>query len=452
MALVSLCVAALASLLVVRRLSELAFLHRTVRRLVLHKNLATAAEVPEARFPQVIVLLPLYKEQILVPQLLEHFAGLEYPRDRLKVVFITTEKERGSTGQTTKQVLETLLRMRSAAHFVHLHFPAAHRFRAAQLNFAVRSLLPPAPHEETYVGVYNADSLPDKDTLLILARDACLQRLATGSLPPAYQQGATYFVPGRYGKRCFAMHSAAAFQTVYTFAHYLRRLWAAERGSGEGVRRLRKGIPVTFLGHGEFIRLDVLLDVGMFPDFAYADGLLLGWLIAFAGYPIRVLPALDHCEVPRGLCALIRQHTAWFAGLLNLGAAVRECFGSGTLSQWALVEFRARRMLATVAWGVRSPCLAVLLMASILAGWPSALFATTAILFYAASPVAYAGRAYGQLSSDPPRADLPPKPALAGRMAASVPALFMDGLGFFPALWMRWKQGSAEAVPPKTER
>jgi hypothetical protein len=325
-----------------------------------------------------------------------------------------------------------------------VHYPYAHDFRAEQMNFVVRDVAAKLPPADTYIGVYNADSLPDLDTLRLLALDACRERRITGQFPPAYQQAVRYFVPRRAG-HAIAAHAVAAFQTTFVFAHFLRRFRSATPGGA---------VPVTFAGHGEFVRLDALIGVGLFPNYAYADGLLLGWEVAFARLAISVLPCCDHCEVPADIKTLVRQHTAWFVGLLNLNAVVRQRFGGGysSVSRARVQAFCVRRTLSTLAWGLRTPFLLTMLGGAAASGWLPFAIAATAIACYAAAPVAFLAIAVPQLSTDAPDAGPAELPSLAARMAASVPALLIDGIGFWPALRMKLAAGAAPPVPAKTER
>jgi hypothetical protein len=76
-----------------------------------------------------------------------------------------------------------------------------------------------------------------------------------------------------------------------------------------------------------------------------------------------------------------------------------------------------------------------------------------AIFFYAATPVLFLALLAPQSGTEAPGragADWTQMPA---RIAMSVPALLLDGIGFWPALWMKWKaRGGAAPMPPKTDR
>ncbi len=448
--------------LLLRRLLEIAFLRGTLQRLAARLDAAKPAP-SSAEFPKIVVLLPLYKEQPVVRQLFEHFRAMQYPPEKLRIVFITTAKEPENGESSTRECLARILKEQPTApagptgNVVHIHYQQPHRFRCAQLNAAVESLGPSFAAEETYVGVYNADSLPDPATLEILARDACLEKRRTGRMPPAYQQPAVYFVPRRYGGARLTAHAAAAFQTIYTVAHFMRRTLAAEL-AWRDLKQNLPAIPVTFLGHGEFLRLDVLHDVELFPDFAYADGLLLGWMVAFRGHGVRALPAFDYCEVPATLRLLVKQHAAWFTGLLNLPEAVRAGVSRGYADMHGprFLLFCFRRMAATIGWGCRTPLLVALLGMALFSYsvWLTPL-TFAAVTAFAMIPVLCVF-VWPQLSSDFPGNRRPPVVTAVAqtvaRCCAAIPTLFADGVGFWLALLARMRMPAQQIVPPKTER
>jgi cellulose synthase/poly-beta-1,6-N-acetylglucosamine synthase-like glycosyltransferase len=437
-------VAFLAGALVGRRLVEFRLIRRTLRHFAERRQALQQMDPAELELPHAVILLPLYKEQRVLDQLLAHVRGFDYPRDRLHIIFITTAKEPEGDSPSTRELLARLLAISRDPVIRHVHYPYAHDFRADQMNFVVCDLAAELPASDTYIGVYNADSLPDLDTLRLLALDACREKRMHGQFPPAYQQGVRYFVPRRAGNAITA-HATAAFQTTFVFAHFLRRFQSATPGGA---------VPVTFAGHGEFVRLDALMRIGLFPNYAYADGLLLGWEVAFARLGIRVLPCCDHCEVPVGIKTLVRQHTAWFVGLLNLNAVVQQRFGGGysSVSRARLQAFCARRMLSTLAWGMRTPFLLAMLGGAAGLGWLPFVTAVAAIACYAAAPVGFLALAVPQLSTHAPGAGRVALPSLTARIAASLPALLIDGIGFWPALWMKLAAGTAPPVPAKTER
>jgi hypothetical protein len=434
-----------------RRLQECLHFEQFLASLRLQRNTALESDLSK-NWPHLIVFLPLFQEQVLLEQILEHFAQLLYPRDRIQILLITTQKEK-TAGPTTRQRIDELL-PDVGYQFTHLHYPVQHQFRAAQLNFALERVETRAAPSETFIGVYNADSLPDIDSLILLAKDAALFKQGHGAYPCAYQQPVRYFVPERHDRSGEVMHSAAAFQTLWTMAHFARRLLKAEKSARADRRGPYTKLPVSFLGHGEFIRLDVLREVGCFPDQAYGDGLLLGWILVLKGFPIRVLPAFDHCEVPPHWRALIRQHAAWFLALWNLGTAVRitSTVGSRRRNDWGVCQFVLIRVLASVTWGLRSVVILVVFVIGSLIDTSTLLFGLIGVIVYAAIPIIFLTLCHPLLASAYAYNSVASKYVLFKRIVASIPALFIDGTGFWVMLALRIRKFGIQITPEKTER
>lgn len=338
----------------------LARAHALIRARVEYRALATARARLEALGavrdpPDVYLLLPLLDESALVDDLLDHFARLWTDGGRLRVLLITSDKETNGDSRAvnpTRAAVEAhLARLRGdrADRFVHLHWDRPHRFRAAQLNHAVEWIVRDLGRdpERVFVGVYNADSRPDLDSV------AVLQRFVSASAEPvvAVQQPARYFVPSRH-EGPLGLRSVGALQTLWTLAQHaasLRRGRAAAVGRS-AVDALLQTSCTTF-GHGEFVRLDALRKIGGFPAFAYGDGLLLGWTLRLHGHRLHLLPAWDHCEVPPDMREVLRQHHAWAVGILNVRELAQHVRGKADSFWWSVLV--ARRVAALGSWAVR---------------------------------------------------------------------------------------------------
>ncbi len=203
--------------------------------------------------------------------------------------------------------------------------------------------------------------------------------------------------------------------------------------------------PYSTFGHGEFIRLDLLDHIGGFPDFAYADGLLLGWICRLAGEPIGLLASLDVAEVPCSARDLLTQQTAWMTGLLNFGATTRWCRQRDVLrlSSWELRLLRAQHLAIPLAWGLST-------------------VAVTSGIVSAAWRVQRGGSAARGLALVAGLVAYPVIPALApvteqrvgaspgGRALGTLASWPVEGLAFWPALLGRLRR--SKQAPAKTPR
>lgn len=386
------------------------------------------------------VVVPLYREQELVASTVEFWRERCASDPELHVALVTTEKE-GSEAGTTAALTRAAVEAAAVDRLRHMHVREVHPYRAVQLNAAVDAVRAatigaPAP---AWIGVYNADSRPCASTFDEL-------RFAIAAEPElrAYQQLAQYTVPElRPASRM--MESFAALQTWWTYTS-----WAARVRRGQSGTR-GWAAPFSTFGHGEFVRLDALDAIGGFPDFAYADGLLLGWMLLFAGYRVEMLASPDFAEVPRDPAELVRQHRAWIRGLLNVRAAARRASRRadaaaspravvagqlGIVAGWGLRPFAA---LGMAAWGVER-----LSRADARASGGAAL---GALVLYCAVPQLASALYRRSPGHDVSR--LRPLPMRLRQLLGAPATLLLDGLGAGPALWDAL---TSDQPPPKTRR
>jgi hypothetical protein len=249
-----------------------------------------------------------------------------------------------------------------------------------------------------------------------------------------------YLVPGRPGAGWTAAGNSV-LQTWWTRSHYFAR---NRRGSRPPRWRAATS-PFSTFGHGEFIRLDLLDEIGGFPGFAYADGLLLGWICRLAGERIGLLASLDLAEVPRTAADLLTQQRAWMQGLLNFGATVRWARAGGEVSlrRAEVGLLRCQHQAIPLAWGLSTPAVAagMAVAGARLCRREGTLSDVACVLALASYPVIPA------LCSRSPGASPGPWYVRAGAAAAS---WTVEGLAFWPAAMTRLRGG--QGPPAKTPR
>ena len=386
--------------------------------------------------PMIHVIVPLYEEQPLVTQIVAFWRERCAVELRVHVQLVTTENEGAGNGTTAALVRDELARTPSRG-VEHLHVDTIHRFRAVQLNAAVDAIRRSRERaaDGTWIGVYNADSQPSTSTFAEL-------RTAIARCPStrAYQQLVRYRLPDGRPASSF-MESFAALQTWWTYTTYFARAQRARSAVGWWARTS----PLPTLGHGEFFRLDLLDELGGFPDFAYADGLLAGWLVRLHGDSIGLLASPDVAEVPRRPRQIVGQHRAWIRGLLNVRAAARHTPARGGMSRAERRVLVAAQLAIPVAWGLRAPC------AALSALWAAGrlvrgsrregVLVLGALAFFALVP---------QLVAPAPPGEAARGRLLLRRVLGAPVALLLDGLGFWPAAYDAAR--SDRRAPPKTPR
>jgi len=357
------------------------------------------------------------------------------------VVLVTTAKEAAPDGASTHAVLREILAANGEHRedLVLLHCQEVCPYRAAQLDLAVAwardRFTAAAEGNDLWIGVYNADSRPHLDTF-----DELRAAIGAAVQVRVFQQLVDYVVPDRDGAGTVAAGNSV-LQTWWTLSHYVAR---NERGR-PGDSLWSRTSPFSTFGHGEFIRADFLGMIGGFPRYAYADGLLLGWVARLAGEPIGLLVNRDVAEVPRTGRDLVLQQTAWLRGLLNFGVTVEWCREQGLLRLPAseVRLLRARHLAIPVAWGLSTAAVAAGIVAEVhrvIRDRSSAadLAAMAALAAYPVVP--------GLVATTQQQRAM----GLGRRVGVVLASWPVEGLAFWPALYGHLRHG--QQAPAKTPR
>jgi len=277
-----------------------------------------------SRSPRFAILLPLLREQTQVAALLEHFDSVDYPRELVRIVPITTRVEVALSGQpTTQEVIEEWLR----SHAPHMsicpmHFAGQTGNKASQLNHAISQIKMWRDFEPDYVCVFDADSRPDRSVLRQSAFAANAEEL-----PPDAMQVACRFI---------APDDASRMMRCEARRHTVKSLIAEVPVAPAASPRLPR--LQTMVGHGEILRWDHACIAG-FPADAVIDDLVTGASYSMARLEIRpVTGALDHASVPASTAEWIRQTMTWSRGLVSVRSATRHAsaLGATRLDRYAV--------------------------------------------------------------------------------------------------------------------
>jgi cellulose synthase/poly-beta-1,6-N-acetylglucosamine synthase-like glycosyltransferase len=400
---------------------------------------SSIAESSSVGSQHLVVVVPMYQEQQIVGDAVRYWHKLIQTAEVDEVIFVTTVKEDDSGQPTTHTLLAESLVSTQEPRLTLLQCKTATRFRAAQLNLAVndargRHCRGGAGAEAVWIGVFNADSRPEGSVFRDL-RQCANSRAETR----AYQQLVDYVVPDRAGVSLVA-DGNAVLQTWWTCTHY----WARNTRGSASSHWYAATSPFSTFGHGEFIRLDLLDEVGGFPDFAYADGLLLGWILRLMDEQIGLLASKDRAEVPRTARDLLTQQRAWMRGLLNFEATLRWARDTGRLRLTGpeVAVLRCHHMIIPIAWGLSTPAVAagMAIMIGRFRQGRATLADAACLLALASYPIfpALAGE------TDDERTSRLIRPIATGS------SWVVEGLAFWPALLSDLRM--SQTAPKKTPR
>jgi hypothetical protein len=297
---------------------------------------ATLEHAPGA--PVFVHLVPAYYEPA-VAETLAALLGSRYPHNRLHVIVAAREEEEraphprmeATTAELVRRFRDTLPPWQQKMLTV-VTAPAAEGRKAHQLNWALRPETLRAvlgdDHDPTavYVGVSDADSLPDRNTYRWLAADVLAGR---GRL--AYQ-GVTLSLANferlDYRGRVCAIQQSSIFirVSIARLINEVRRLAWFARLRARAPRLARVVRPLfelgfrrsqICLGHHQFVRLDTLRALGGFPTSGATEDSTLGYALGARGILIGALPTLELVDLPETTDKMVRQNARWYKGVLD---------------------------------------------------------------------------------------------------------------------------------------
>jgi cellulose synthase/poly-beta-1,6-N-acetylglucosamine synthase-like glycosyltransferase len=287
--------------------------------------------------PVFLHLVPAYQEPDIAGTVGALVAS-RYPHGRLHVVVVTKEEEErsphplmgASTGELVRRYRESLPPYQQK-RLSHLAMPGPGR-KAQQLNWALRPEhlreILGSDHDpaRVFVGVSDADSVPDPDTYRWIAH-----RELTGPGSLAYQgiplSLANYDRLDIRGRICAIQQSSifirVSIARLINEVKRIRLFGAVAARWPRLARALRPAFEFCFrrsqicLGHNQFVRLDALQAVGGFPTSGATEDSTLGYALGARGILIEAMPMLELTDLPETTEKVIRQSARWYLGVLD---------------------------------------------------------------------------------------------------------------------------------------
>jgi cellulose synthase/poly-beta-1,6-N-acetylglucosamine synthase-like glycosyltransferase len=301
-------------------------------------NLPSAESLEQDdRAPIFLHLVPAYEEPG-IEGTLDALLTSHYPQSKLHVAVVTRAEEEVDphpamevpTGEIVRRFRAELPPYQQK-RLLLLNMPGSGR-KAHQLNWALRpeflrevlgDSFDPA---RVFVGVSDADSLPDPDVYRWVSQDELAGR---GVL--AYQ-GVTLSLAnfGRLdlrGRICAVQQSSIFVRvSIARLINEVKRVRILEnlcRRLPWARAVIRPAFELCFrrsqicLGHNQFVRLDALQALGGFPTDGATEDSTLGYDLGMRGILIRALPLAEINDLPETPEKIIRQNARWYKGVID---------------------------------------------------------------------------------------------------------------------------------------
>lgn len=273
------------------------------------------AVLPKTASTEVVIFLPMFAEQSIALDAIEHFLKMDYPRERYRIVIVTTRREdHNHKHATTADRVAGFLGELDGEQVLHFNADGDDHCKADQLNQAIAHFDREEPewwNDDTIIGVYDADSRPELHSLRDLDR-----AVAEHPAFHAFQQPAVYLLNINRLPGGFHGHYLRS-RPLYNLRFCLYRempgfLRSLKTCMASKLWKTFASSPNHFLGHGEFVRRSALSAIGGFPP--PSGDTSLGTVLSFVGQGIVPLSSFDLGETPKDAWMLIRQASNWYAG------------------------------------------------------------------------------------------------------------------------------------------
>ena len=269
-----------------------------------------------------ILLIPVLREQKIIIRTIKHFLRLNYNKKNLKIFFISTEKEFEKSGKNEENTIDIIKKLQQKTNNIHglnlielLHYPDQNGKMVDQLNFAFDHILTNNINlNKTFVGIYNADSRPNFNTLNTISQ------MANKSNCKIYQQSAVFFDNFNELKNNNnfltekLLKTNSLLQTRWTLVHEIPRFIM----QSYFLNKFNKKLFLSHcVGHGLFIQGNFLQEIRKMPDKTLTEDLFFGYILSLLGKSINPLPIMESAEMPNKFILSLKQKYIWFFGPLE---------------------------------------------------------------------------------------------------------------------------------------
>jgi cellulose synthase/poly-beta-1,6-N-acetylglucosamine synthase-like glycosyltransferase len=236
-------------------------------------------EVARMRLPVYSILVPLYREEAVLPGLMAKLSNLYYPADRLQVLLLIEEDD-----QLTRAAVD---RLNPDSRFETVLIPPhGPRTKPKACNVGLLHA------RGEFCVIFDAEDRPEPEQLLKAVA-------AFRSLPSwvvCVQAELQYWNPWtNWLTRCFAAEYALNFSLVL-----------------RGLDRFR--VPIPLGGTSNHFRTDALRDLGAWDSYNVTEDADLGMRIARRGWAVRMMLSVTEEEANSKVGNWIRQRSRWIKG------------------------------------------------------------------------------------------------------------------------------------------
>lgn len=236
----------------------------------------------DADWPRYTILCPLYREAKVVPQFVRGMQALDYPSDKLQVLFLTEEDD--------VETRDAIRAMYLPCHFKVVRVPAGEpRTKPRACNFGLLYA------KGDYIVIYDAEDIPDPLQL----KKAVLTFARQGPDVACVQAKLNFYNPGQN------------LLTRWFTAEY--SLWFDL--TLPGLQRAK--LPLPLGGTSNHFRAETLRALGAWDAFNVTEDCDLGLRLAHYGLKTAMLDSTTYEEANSSVKNWLRQRSRWIKGYMQ---------------------------------------------------------------------------------------------------------------------------------------
>lgn len=340
--------------------------------------------------PNILVVIPCLREQDIIIQTIKHFLDLTNDFDNVKILIVTTQKEefekennmylkgqfikdvknntelqklinkynkilstneikhilqynkskdieeiinnKIQNSQTTNKLIEEFIIKNNLNEKVyHFHYPKNEGIMADQLNYVLNNF--EFENEKNYYfSVYNADSIPSKDTIKEI-----IETINTKDTPKVIQQ---YSIPlSNWNELSNLMKGFAIYQSNFELRYGLINSYSPN-----------KLLYTYVVGHGMYIRVDTLKQIGGFETKYWCEDIYMSCVLRSKDISIYPIKTLEIMQSPQYLSILTKQNAVWFKTSFECLKIFRDVLKQSRKINVNIIGWLIQRIRMNITW------------------------------------------------------------------------------------------------------